>query len=166
MSELDERFASMRCAVALRTVPDFDDVLRRRQRAARRRLAAGSAMLVAVGAAGAGAYLALPGAPTSQRPAQLAAAGSDASGQAAPEMADGSCTSVRLATDAGTGGQSDPVAAAAWFAKDSADGYPVDGWHVVYESGDVAQVESGATAAFVLREADGSWQVIAAQRCE
>lgn len=167
MTDVEEMLESMQSAVAARPMPAFDDVVRRHRRAARRRLAWGSVPLVVAAAAGAGAYLAPPGTPSSPATPRLSAAataGTDA--QPVPALAGGVCRTVAVTQPADTRGRPDPVSAAAQFARDSGDGYPTDGWQVVDRAGDTAQVETGAFDALVLRGTDGTWRVVSAQRCD
>lgn len=168
MTDVHELLESMQSAMAERPVPDFDDVVRRRRRATRRRLTAGSAPLLLAGAVGVGAYVAQPGTPSSHGPARLSAAATTGGGhsQPTPGLANGVCSNVRITSPSDTDGQPDPVAATQWFARDSSDGYPTSGWHVIYQATNVAQVESGAFDALVVRGSDGTWQVLSAQRCD
>lgn len=167
MTDVNELLESMQSAMAERPVPAFDDVLRRRQRTTRRRVAAGSVPLLLGGAAVAGTYLALPGAPASTGTPRLSAAAttSDADSQPTPALANGVCSNVQITRPSDSGGRPDPVTAARQFAQNSGDGYPTAGWHVTYQATNVAQVESGAFDALVVRGTDGTWQVLSAQRC-
>ncbi|MGH3743268.1 MAG: hypothetical protein ACRDTP_00225, partial [Mycobacteriales bacterium] len=148
-------------------VPAFDDVVRRRRHTTRQRLTKGSATLLVAGVAGAGVYVALPGTPASPGRAQLSAAATatDSVSQPTPGLADGVCSNVRISLPSDSGGSPDPVAATQQFARNSRDGYPKAGWHVTYQATNVAQVESGAFDALVVRGPDGTWQVLSAQRC-
>lgn len=168
MTDVDELLKSMQSAMLERPVPDFDDVVRRRRRATRRHVVRGTTPLLLAAAAGAGAYLVLPGTPASMGSArQVATATSGhAESQPTPELGDGVCSNVRITRPPDTGGRPDPVTAAQQFARGSSDGYPTAGWHVVYRAINVAQVESGAFDALTVRGADGTWQVLSAQRCD
>lgn len=167
MTDVQELLESMQSAMTERPVPAFDDVVSRRRHATRGRLAKGSVTLLVAGMAGAGVYVALPGTSTSPGTAQLSAAATatDTVSQPTPELTDGLCSSVRITLPPDSGGRADPVAAAQQFARDGRDGYPTAGWHVTYQETDVAQVESGAFDALVVRGSDGTWQVLTAQRC-
>lgn len=167
MTDVHELLESMQSAMTERPVPAFDDVVRRRRHTARRRLAKGSATLLVAGVAGAGAYLALPGTPASPGAAQLSAAATATGSvsQPTPELADGVCSSLRITLPSDSAGRPDPVTATRQFARDSRNGYPTTGWHVTYQATNVAQVESGAFDALVVRGPDGTWQVLSAQRC-
>lgn len=168
MTDVDELLESMQTAMTERPVPAFDDVVRRRRRITRRRLTTGSVTLLVTGVAGAGAYLALPGATSAPGTARLSAAaatGHAASQQPAPALAYGGCSSVQITASSNSAGRPDPVAASQQFARDTGHGYPTTGWHVVYQASNVAQVESGAFDTLVVRGPDGTWQVRSAQRC-
>jgi hypothetical protein len=168
MTDVNDLLESMQSAIAERPVPDFDDVVRRRRRNSRRRLAAGSVPLLLAGVAGAAAYLALPATPPSSGTPRLSAVATagHAEGQPTPGLADGVCSSVRITRPSDSDRGPDPVAASEQFARDSGDGYPTAGWHVIYQATNVAQVESGAFDAFAVRGSDGTWKVISAQRCD
>jgi hypothetical protein len=167
MTDIDELLDSMRTAMARRPAPAFEDVVRRRQRASRRHFTIGSATVLLAGVAGAGAYLAAPGTPASPVGASLSATSSSGHvDKPTPQLADGKCSNVGITEPAHAQGQSDPIAATEQFVRDSGGRYPSAGWHVVYQSTTVAQVESGAVDALVLRGNDGTWQVVSAQRCD
>lgn len=167
MTDVNELLESMPSAMAARSMPDFDDVVRRRRRLTRRKLTAGSVPLLLAGAAGAGAYLALPGARVQPGTPRLAAAtGGHAATQQTPALADGVCRSVGITQPSDSDGGPDPVAASQQFARHNGDGYPITGWHVIYQATNVAQVESGPFDALVVRGPDGVWQVHSAQRCD